>query len=131
LSALLKISPSSVAFAAGFLRARGPELAEAAALALGESRLPAAFECLRDWAHDVAATPSERVAFIALASLRREEALEHLLTVVRIGTTRSAEHAIEAVGLYRNDDALRARLDAAVGLREGPSLRPAVEKAFD
>jgi hypothetical protein len=131
LSALLRISPSSVAFAAGFLRGRGPEIAESAALALGESRLPAALDALLEWARDMAGTAGERVAFLAIATLRREEALEHLLTVIRIGAPRSAERAIEALGLYRGDDALRARVDAAVGLREGPSLRHAVEKAFD
>jgi len=131
LSALLRISPTSLGFAAGFLRTRGPVIAEAAALALGDSRLPAAFECLRDWARDVAGTSAERVAFIALATLRREEALDHLLTVVRSGSSRSAERALEALALYRGDEALRARVDAAVGLREGPSLRLAAERAFE
>jgi hypothetical protein len=63
LGALLRVSPSSV----------------------GESRLSAAFEPLRDRARDVAGTASEHVAFISLATLRRDEALDHLLAVVRTG----------------------------------------------
>jgi HEAT repeat protein len=130
LSALLRISPSSVGFVAGFLRTRGPDAAESAALALGESRLPAAFEPLRDWARDLAGTGLERVACIALATLRREEALDHLLGIVRAGGVQSAEHAIEALGLYRGDDALRARVAEAVASREDHSLRRAALKAF-
>jgi hypothetical protein len=130
LGALLRISPSSVGFVAGFLRARGPDVADSAAMALGESRLPAALTVLRDWARDVAGTARERVAFMALVTLRREEAMAHLLEVVRMGEPRSAERAVEALGLYRGDDALRSRVDEAVASREGPSLRQAVEKAF-
>jgi hypothetical protein len=130
LGALLRLSPESLGFVAGFLRARGPEAAESAALALGESRLPAAFEPLRDWAFDVAGTGRERVAFIAMATLRREDALEHLLGVLRSGGVPSAERAIEALGLYRGDDALRARVREAVGSRGDLSLRRAVERAF-
>ena len=74
LGALLRLSASSVDFVAGFLRARGPDVADSAALALGESRLAAAFAPLVDWARDVAGTAAERVAFIALATLRREAA---------------------------------------------------------
>jgi len=130
LGALLRISPASVAFVASFLRARGPDVAEAAALALGESRLTAAFEALRDWSRDVIGTPPERVAFLALATLRREEAIDHLLGVAREGEPRSAERAVEALGLYRGDEALRARVDEAVGARKERSLREAMGKAF-
>jgi HEAT repeat protein len=129
LSALLLIAPSSVGFVAGFLRARGPEAAESAALALGASRLPAAFEPLRDWARDVAGTAAERVAFIALATLRREEALDHLLGLLRTGPPRSAERAVEALGLYRGDDVLWARVEEAVASREESSIRQAAKKA--
>lgn len=130
LGALLRISPPSVGFVAGFLRGRGPELAEAAALALGESRLAGAFDALRDWSQDVAGTASERAAFLALASLRREEALEHLLRVVREASPRSAKEAVEALGLYRGDASLQARVAAAVSGRGEASLDAAVEKAF-
>jgi HEAT repeat protein len=130
LGALLRISPPSVGFVASFLRAKGPDVAEAAALALGESRLLAAFEALRDWSRDVAGTPRERTAFLALATLRREEALDHLLGVVREGGVRSAERAVEALSLYRGDEALRTRLDEAAHSRKERSLREAVEKAF-
>jgi hypothetical protein len=130
LGALLRISPRSVEFVASFLRARGPEVAEAAALALGESRLAAAFEALRGWSRDVAGTPLERAAFLALASLRREEALDLLLGIVREGSLRSAERAVEALGLYRGDDALRSRVEDAVRSRDERVLREAMEEAF-
>jgi hypothetical protein len=65
-----------------------------------------------------------------MATLRREDALEHLLGVLRSGGVPSAERAIEALGLYRGDDALRARVREAVGSRGDLSLRRAVERAF-
>jgi HEAT repeat protein len=130
LVALLRLSPSSVGFVAGFLRARGPEAAESAALALGESRLAGAFEPLRDWARDVAGTAPERMAFIALATLRREEAFDHLLTVVGTGGPKSALRALEALGLYRGDASLRARAENAVASRGDASLRDAVARTF-
>lgn len=111
-------------------RRKGPAADEAAALALGESRLPAAFEALRDWSREVAGTPRERVAFLALASLRREEAIDYLLEVVRGGALRSAARAVEALGLYRGDGALRARVEDAARSRAEQALGEAVTKAF-
>jgi len=131
LGALLRISPPSVSFVAGFLRGRGAEVAEAAALALGESRLAGAFDALREWSQDVAGTARERVAFLALATLRREEAIDHLLSIVREASVRSASLAVEALGLYRGDETLRSRVTEAVETRADPSLSLAVEKAFD
>lgn len=130
LGALLRVSRQSVGFVAGFLRGRGPEQAEAAALALGESRLPAAFEVLRDWSQDVAGSALERVALLGLATLRRDDAIDHLLGLVRAGTPRSAGAAVEALGLYRGDGALLARLTEALSTRADPSLAAAFAKAF-
>ena len=130
LGALLRVSSPSVSFVVGFLRGRGPEVAEAAALALGESRLPVAFEALRDWSQDVGGTSLERVALLALATLRREEAIDHLLSIVREAVARSASHAVEALAIYRGDEGLRSRVTEAAEARADPSLSAAVGKAF-
>ena len=61
------------AFVETFLE-KQDELAEAAALALGESRLPEAFTALRAWLPEAARRGLSRTALLAVASLRRDEA---------------------------------------------------------
>ena len=66
----------SPAFVARFLEHEDEAIVEAAALALGESRIPAAFEFLRQaWDAVLASADLER-AFLRAAAFHRSEAFE-------------------------------------------------------
>ncbi len=70
-AALLRLAPApSLEFVADFLQSSSDEVAERAALALGESRIPAAFERLRDAWEGTARPSLRRTLLLALAMLR-------------------------------------------------------------
>lgn len=126
LASLLALDPKgSVPFLASLLRGRD-ERAEAAALALGESRLAAARPHLEAWCEE-GATPDERrnVGYLALALLRDDEATGFLLRAVRDEDDADAVAAARALATFRDDPALVARL------REAASGRGRVAAAAD
>lgn len=134
LLALLHLDPpASLAFVAGLLEpASAPGrlmggLSECAATALGESRLEEAFAVLRDWLPNAAARGLGRTALRALAALRRDEAFDYLLRLVRDAEPPLASDAIAALAGHR-DERLRARVQDAASRR--PALAQAAERAF-
>ena len=90
--------------------------ASSAAAALGESRLTGAFAVLRDWHPSAAKRGLGRLAAQALASLRRDEAFEFLLALVREADLAAAREAALALA-EGADTPLRRRLRQAVAGR--------------
>lgn len=130
LASLLALDPKgSVPFLASLLRGRD-ERAEAAALALGESRLSAARPHLAAWCEE-GATPEERrrVGYLALALLRDDEATAFLLRVVSEEDAADAVAAAKALATFRDDPGLAARLREAAKGRE-PAVARAVAAAL-
>ena len=62
--------------------------------------------------------------------LRYEEAIGVLVTLVSGAPGPDARDALAALGTYRHDDALRARVRSAVENRTDLDLRAAFAKAF-
>ena len=91
-------------------------MAERAALALGESRLAAAFPLLRE-AWEGSAWPPVRGWLLAMAMLRQDEAVEFLLVRLEQDGEKSALDALAALGLYSRDDAVRGRIEEILGKR--------------
>jgi hypothetical protein len=114
------------AFVETFLE-KPDELAEAAALALGESRLPEAFTALRAWLPEAARRGLSRTALLAVASLRRDEALDWLLAIVRDEPPALAREALQALGSLGGEP-LGERAREAAAAR--PELAAALAKAF-
>jgi hypothetical protein len=119
LIALLKLAPvETIPLAKSFLYPqKGPpnfskdvETIEAAVLALGESRLPEAFEILRDWWQRVHESELRRSGLLAIAMLRHDEALNFLLSVIADGSKLDAKAAIAALSIYRQDTSLWQRV---------------------
>ena len=80
LLALLAVAPdASLDFVAGFLDRRPPDIAEAAALALGGSRHKAALPLLRDWWERTFDATLRRTALLAIAMLKSDEAIAYLI----------------------------------------------------
>ena len=112
-AALLRATPEkSIDFVAQFLERPPEAAAEAAALALGESRLESAYDRLRE-AFESKRTLSARALLMGMALLRRETAIEYLLNLVRSGPDRSAAEAAAALAIFDQDPQLRQRLAEA------------------
>lgn len=127
---LLALAPDeSLPFVASFLAG---DAAESAALALGESRLEPAFPVLVEWLEAEPRAERRRVAFVALSLLRREPAVDYLLDVIRSRKRplADAELAVRALAAFRHDDALRARVWAAVRSRRSRALTAAATTAL-
>ena len=128
LLSLLRLDASSqLPFVASLLEK--DERAEAAASALGDSRLAEALEVLREWLPRAAPCGLGRAAVFALAALRRDDAVDLLLEVVRGEPPPLARDAVAALASIRTDDAMRERVHAAAGAR--PELRDALARAFE
>ena len=125
-AALLRLGPRAraVPFVAEFLNSRDQETAEAAAIALGESRMAEAFPVLKE-AFPQSAIQSSILLGISL--LRHDEAIDFLFERAEKDREPVAATAIEALASYRGDQALRARMESIVARRNTPVLRKAFE----
>ncbi|HEY8201729.1 MAG TPA: hypothetical protein VII47_10275, partial [Actinomycetota bacterium] len=65
---------------------------------------------------------------LAVATLRREEALEFLLALLRDGPAEDAAGALAALALHRGDDALRARVVEVASSRLEPRVQQALAR---
>lgn len=104
------------------------ETAEVAALALGESRLPEALDILRNWWEQVKAPELRQTGLLAIATLRHDEALEFLLSLVAEGKISDAKDAIASLGIYRQDERLWQRVCQVVEERGNDSLVEAIDR---
>ena len=122
---LLAVEPDeSPAFVARFLHRRNDAaIRELAALALGESHLPAALAQLQAAWDDVLPDRSFRRALIRAAALHRSDAaLDWLVSFVGEGDRRVAEDTLEAVVMYKRNPSLEERLRAALAQRADREL---------
>jgi uncharacterized protein (DUF1778 family) len=127
---LLRLAPAeSLEFVAGFLQS-SEEIAERAALALGESRLAAAFPLLGEAWHATSQVTLRRTLLLAMAMLRLDEAVEFLLTRLSEDGEKSALGALAALALYGRDEMVRSRIQELLAKRKSAALRLAFEKDF-
>jgi HEAT repeat protein len=130
LGALLRLSPhGSLPFVARFLECGDTTAQEAAALALGGSRLAEAFAVLRQWWERTPAPDLRRSGLLAIAMLKRDDAIDFLLERIATADGPTARDAIAALGMYRHDETLAARVRAAAA-RKDVNLRAALRDAF-
>jgi HEAT repeat protein len=128
LLALLRLDArEEMPFVASFLEKKDDE-AEAAAIALGESRLAEALPVLEAWLGPARRRGLGRAALLAIASLRRDAAVDLLLSLARDEEAPTARDALDALASIGSDAALYERAKAAVGAR--PELGHALARAF-
>jgi HEAT repeat protein len=114
LSGLLTCAPNdNLSFVSQFLDSADPAISEAAILALGKSRLPAAFDLLKRALQQHPIGLNEEI-FLAMAMLRLPVASDFLLGTVASEGEPMALQALSALMLYRYDPNLRDRITAAV-----------------
>ncbi len=126
--ALLRLDArGEMPFVASFLE-KGAETAEAAAIALGESRLPEALPVLSGWVEPARRRGLGRAALLAIAALRTDEAVDLLLAIARDEEPPAARDALAALASMATDEALYERARAAIAGR--PELHEALARAF-
>jgi hypothetical protein len=132
LGALLSLDPAgSVEFVAKFLDSDTEGIAEQAALALGQSHLPAAFSILREAWERGGAADRRRTLLVAIAMLRIDDALEFLLDRLRTESVSVAADALAGLAFYARDQAIIARIEEIVRRRDdGGALEAIFAKEF-
>jgi HEAT repeat protein len=130
-TALLALAPArSLDFVAGYLDSADAAVAEAAALALGQSRYPTALDVLKNrWAAG-AGEPLRHALLAGLALARDDSALEFLFSVVETAPEKIAVEALSALAMYRHDDRIRHRAESLARAREGRLVRQAFDSEF-
>ena len=130
-AALLSLDPAgSVDFVARFLNSRAEGIGEQAALALGESRLPAAFEVLREAWERGGLGEQRRALLVAIAMLRIDPALEFLLSRLAEESGPVAADALAGLAFYARDEAVLARVEGIIQERGDGALEAVFAREF-
>jgi len=120
--ALLRLSPSSsLSFVSEYLNHKDEALIEAAAMAIGESRIDGALETLRRWLPNASKT-SRKTGFLAISMLRTTEAMDDLVGRVTNDEVGIACDAVEALAIHRYDERIRSRVEQVIQYRADPEL---------
>ncbi len=128
---MLEISSElSVPFVEKYLVAQQVEIVEAAALALGDSRLPVAFNILSGAYRETDDSEKSRAILLAIALLREETAVEFLISLLSDNSIKVASEAIAALGVYRHDEKMRLRVEEVVKKQKSAELDEAMKAAF-
>lgn len=130
-AALLSLDPTeSVEFVAKFLRSNTEGIGEQAALALGESHSPAAFEVLRQAWENGGAAEQRRTLLVAIAMLRIDEALEFLLSRLADESGPVAADALAGLAFYARDEAVLTRVEEIIRQRGDAALEAVFAREF-
>lgn len=124
LSALMSVEPEgSVAFVAKWLGNADDALRDLAALALGESRVPAALDVLKSaWMEPVVADELRFALVRAAAAHRSEAAFDWLLSIAADSRPVVAARVIESLEPYKNNARLAERLRSVLASRGDAAL---------
>ena len=129
--ALLSLDPEpSVDFVAKFLGSNEDGIGEQAALALGESRLSAAFPILCQAWEDGGRREQRRTLLVAIAMLRNDEALEFLLARLRDESSPVAADALAGLAFYARDQAVLTRVEQIIRQRGDAALETLFAREF-
>jgi hypothetical protein len=124
-------SDKSVAFIAGYIDADDEAIAEAAMLALGESRLNTAYAVLREkWERSVG-NPARKTLLVAMASSRLDDAVTFLVSLAECANVQTAGDAIEALSLYRHNERVTNRVREALAARNDKRLVHQFAQSFE
>lgn len=130
---LLKIEPDhSPAFVANYLQDENAAIGEHAALSLGESRLPEAFNLLvAFWQRTDRDPRLNSLLLRAIALLRHDDAYQFLLSIIENNIAdRMAIIVIEILAMYRYNEALQARIRQIVDASNDDNLMDVFKRVW-
>jgi HEAT repeat protein len=117
-------------FLGRFLEDSDPQIRACAALAMGESRQADALDALRDHFPREFDSDTRHTILLGAATSRLPQAIEWLVELVGSENIEDAIGAIEALALYRHDEAIAGRVRKAVEANDHPKVRGALKKSF-
>ena len=127
---LANASEKDLAFVAPYADAEDPAIAEAAILAIGSSRLPAAFERLKEKWDRSAGAALRSVLLLAMAMSKSEAAIAFLISLLEDGNAQTARDSITALAIYRDNEKIRRSVEDAVSRRGDKNLIEALRREF-
>ena len=131
LNALVAAEPKeSIPFVAEYLHSANDEIAEGAALALGESRRPEALELLKRHWPRTRGESLQNVLLLAIAITRLSGAIEFLLEVLAEAGETAAMAALAALAIHRHNPAVKERVKAVVAQKQIARLEERFAKDF-
>jgi HEAT repeat protein len=131
LSGLLTIGPeANLGFVCTFLRPLDPPRCEAAALALGKTKLPGALEALKScWQKSYEKSLRDQI-LLAISMMRLPAAIDFLLELVASDSESSALSAMTALKFHRYDGRLCERLAQTVKRTGSRALQFQLDRDF-
>ncbi len=105
-------------------------ISEAAIWALGESRLPAAFEILKEKWQRTVDHSSRKVLLAAMAASRLEEAIEFLRSLLESESSQTASDVVAALAMYKGNESIKQSIGAIVRGRGDKRLIETFEREF-
>jgi HEAT repeat protein len=131
LSGLLAVDPrENLPFVAGFLDPDDAHRCEAAALALGKSRLPEALDPLKECARRCMFSEVGRQVLLSIAMLRLPAAIDYLVELVASESEKEAFSALSALKIHNYDPRLRDRLAQVVQKTGSRTLQLRFDRDF-
>lgn len=109
---------------------RDPAMAESAALAVGQSRLPEGLDRLRGWWNQTQDKDLRKTIVLAIAMLRSDDATAYLMTHVGQGRYDDACDAVDALAIYRHDETIARQVMEAAQSHEDADLIDYAENSF-
>ena len=100
-------------------------------LALGESRLSAAYDALREkWERSVGSS-TRKTLLGAMASSRLDDAIAFLVSLVESANIQTAGDAVEALTIYRHSERVTNKVREALAARGDKRLMDQLTQAFE
>jgi HEAT repeat protein len=131
LGGLLAVDPKeNLPIVSEFLDPGNVVACEAAAMALGRSRLAEALDPLADCWRRARSGELRQHVLLAIAILRRPAAVDYLMGLVASEPEPDSITALSALTIYKDDPCLSERVGALVQERGSPKLRAAFDREF-
>jgi HEAT repeat protein len=131
LGGLLAIDPKeNLSIVTEFLDPSNEAACEAAAMALGKSRLPEALDPLKRCWQQCHSGELKQNILLTIAILRRPTAIDYLMELVASEPEAIASTALSALGIFKEDSRLCERIERLVDERESPRLRAEFDRDF-
>lgn len=119
---LLQLSAEQAPLVIDALATGSEPIKELAALALGEARIPAAFAAIKQQWQRTRAPELRQSFLLAIATLRTEEAIAFLLSLLEHGNAQDAKDALTALDIYRHTTEIWQQVTKAVQRRDDTRL---------
>lgn len=123
--AMLAADPGALEHVAGELAGDDDERVEAALMGIAQSRAEGALAVLQEAWPRMLSPDLRRTALLAIAMLRQDAATRYLLALIEEADPSTAALAVEALEIYRHDEALCERVAGLVRKRGESALRRA------